>query len=106
MNEKIVTQGICNKCKEIVSTRAAKSHIAKCLNQHIKHASDAFLIKVQWPHKNPIYWLYLSVPFKSKLEDLDDFLRKICHLFPSLSILQHCENMVKRFLLQIIKSTL
>lgn len=77
MNKKIVTQGICSKCKEIVSTRAAKSHITKCLNQDIKDASDAFLIKVQWPHENPIYWLYLSVPFKSKLEDLDDFLRKI-----------------------------
>lgn len=75
MNEKIVTQGICNKCKEIVSSRGAKSHITKCLNQDIKDSSDAFLIKVQWPYKNPIYWLYLSVPFKSKLEDLDLFLR-------------------------------
>ncbi len=76
-NEQIVTKGVCSKCKEIMSTRAAKSHIAKCLNQGIEDSSDAFLIKVQWPHKNPIYWLYLSVPFKSKLEDLDHFLRKI-----------------------------
>ncbi|MBS0272639.1 MAG: hypothetical protein JSR85_08355 [Proteobacteria bacterium] len=77
MNEKIVTKGICNKCKQIVSIRAAKSHITKCLNQDIEDSFDAFLIKVQWPHKNPIYWLYLSVPFKSKLEDLDLFLREI-----------------------------
>lgn len=76
MNEKIVTQGICNKCHDIVSTRSAKSHITKCLNQDIKDSPDAFLIKVQWPHKNPIYWLYLSVPFKSTLEDLDLFLRE------------------------------
>jgi hypothetical protein len=77
MNEKIVTQGICNKCKEIISTRATKSHINKCLNQGSEDVLDAFLVKVQWPHKNPIYWLYLSVPFKSKLEDLDLFLREI-----------------------------
>ena len=57
MNEKIVTKGICNKCKEIISTRAAKSHITKCLNQGIGDSPDTFLIKVQWPHKNPIYWL-------------------------------------------------
>ncbi|MBA3721244.1 MAG: hypothetical protein H0W88_02450 [Parachlamydiaceae bacterium] len=60
-----------------MSTRAAKSHIDKCLNQGIEDSPNAFLIKVQWPHKNPIYWLYLSVPFKSKLEDLDHFLREI-----------------------------
>lgn len=76
MNEKIVTKGICNRCKEIVSTRAAKGHINKCLNQS-GDSLDAFLIKVQWPHKNPIYWLYLSMSFKSKLEDLDLFLREI-----------------------------
>src|SRR5436190_20896411 len=77
MNEKIVTQGICNKCKEITSTRAAKGHINKCLYQGSEDSPDAFLIKVQWPHKNPIYWLYLSVPFKTNLEDLDHFLREI-----------------------------
>lgn len=77
MNEKIVTQGVCNKCNEIISRRAAKSHINKCLNQENKDAPDAFLIKVQWPHTNPIYWMYLSVPFKSRLQDLDLFLRRI-----------------------------
>jgi hypothetical protein len=77
MNEKIVTKGVCNKCKEIVSIRSAKGHITKCLDQEVGSAPDAFLVKVQWPHKNPIYWLYLSVPFKSKLEDLDRFLRDI-----------------------------
>lgn len=75
MDEKIVTKGVCEKCKQIVSTRAAKSHIAKCFTQGID--PDAFLIKVQWPHKNPIYWLYVSMPFKSKLEDLDFLLRDI-----------------------------
>lgn len=77
MNEKIVTKGICNKCKEVISMRGAKSHITKCLNQVIGNSPNAFLVKVQWPHKNPIYWLYLSVPFKSELEDIDLFLRKI-----------------------------
>lgn len=77
MDEKIVTKGVCNKCKEIVSIRTAKGHIAKCLNQGIEDSPNAFLVKVQWPHKSPIYWLYLSVPFKSTLEDLDRFLRKI-----------------------------
>lgn len=76
MNEKIVTKGVCNRCSEIVSTRSAKSHITKCLDQVVGNSPDAFLVKVQWPHKNPIYWLYLSVPFKSKLEDLDLFLRE------------------------------
>lgn len=32
--------------------------------------------KSAWPHKNPIYRLYLSVPFKLKLENLDHFLRE------------------------------
>lgn len=77
MNEKIVTQGICNKCKEIVSTRRAKGHITKCFGQGVGISSDAFLVKAQWPHQKPIYWLYLSVPFKSELEDLDRFLREI-----------------------------
>lgn len=73
-----MTKGVCNKCKEIVSARAAKSHITKCLDPIVGNSPDyAFLVKVQWPHKNPIYWLYLSVPFKSKLEDLDLFLREI-----------------------------
>ena len=77
MNEKIVTQGICNKCKDIVSIRSAKNHINKCLNSENKDTPDAFLLKVQWPHKNPIYWLYLSLPFKLKLEVLDQFLRDL-----------------------------
>lgn len=77
MNEKITTKGICNKCKEIVSTRSAKTHITKCFDQATENTPDAFLVKVQWPHKNPIYWLYLSVPFKSKLGNLDLFLREI-----------------------------
>lgn len=77
MNEKMVTKGVCKKCKEIVSIKTAKRHIAKCFNLDIGDPPDAFLIKVQWPHKNPIYWLYLSVPFKSNLEDLDLFLREI-----------------------------
>jgi hypothetical protein len=77
MNEKIVTKGVCNNCKENVTTGSAKRHIAKCLNQDVKDPSDAFLIKVQWPSKNPIYWLYLTVPFKSKLEKLDYFLRDV-----------------------------
>lgn len=59
-----------------MSTKTAKSHITKCLNQDKEELPNAFLIKVQWPHKNPIYWLYLSVPFKSELEDLDSFLRE------------------------------
>lgn len=75
MTEKIVTKGVCKRCKEVVSTRGAKGHIAKCVPQVIH--PDAYLIKVQWPHKNPIYWMYLSVPFKSELEDLDRFLREI-----------------------------
>lgn len=77
MNEKIVTKGVCNKCKEIISIKAAKSHIAKCLDQAVGISPDVFILKVLWPHKNPIYWLYLSVPFKSRLEDLDLFLRDI-----------------------------
>lgn len=77
MNAKIVTKGVCNKCKAIISTRSAKSHLTKCLNQVVGNSPDAFLVKVQWPPTNPIYWLYLSVPFKSTLEDLDLFLREI-----------------------------
>jgi ribosomal protein L37AE/L43A len=76
MEEKILTKGVCNTCKELLSIRAAKNHIIKCLQQDTKDAPDAFLVKVQWPQRNPLYWLYLSVPYKSKLAALDLFLRK------------------------------
>lgn len=77
MNEKIVTKGICYRCKQLVTKNNAKSHISKCFSLSEAPPVDAFIVKAQWPHKNPIYWLYLSVPFKSKLEDLDHFLREI-----------------------------
>lgn len=76
MNEKIVTKGVCSKCQEIISRSAAKRHISSCFDS-IGNSSNAFLLNIQWPHKKPIYWLYLSVPFKSTLEDLDSFLRDI-----------------------------
>lgn len=77
MDEKNVTKGVCSICNSVVSRAGAKSHINKCLDQVDESATDAFLIKVQWPHKNPIYWLYLSVPFKSTLEKLDSYLRNV-----------------------------
>ncbi len=77
MEEKIVTKGVCTNCKGVVTRAGAKSHINKCLGNSDENSHDAFLIKVQWPHKNPVYWLYLSVPFKSKLVELDQFLRDI-----------------------------
>lgn len=77
MDKKIATKGICNSCKQLVTRNSAKSHINKCFSiGEARTTVDAFLVKVQWPHKNPIYWLYLAVPFKATLEDLDDFLRK------------------------------
>jgi hypothetical protein len=76
MDKKIVTKGICYRCKEVVTKRGAKSHIDKCFSLSEADAANAFLVKAQWPHKNPIYWLYLAVPFKSTLEDLDDLLRE------------------------------
>jgi len=73
-----VTKGICSNCKQLVTKNSAKNHIGKCLSQNSVHKPvDAFLVKVQWPHKNPVYWLYLTVPFKATLEDLDNFLREI-----------------------------
>ncbi len=76
MNKKIVTQGVCNNCKELISKKSAKSHVQECFAQNESYKTDAFLIKVQWPHKNPIYWIYLAVQFKSTLEHIDDFLRE------------------------------
>lgn len=76
MDKKIMTKGICNKCKQLVTKNSAKSHINKCFNLSEAHPVDAFMVKVQWPHKSPIYWLYLSVPFTATLEDLDHFLRE------------------------------
>lgn len=76
MGKKIVTKGICYKCKQLVTKNSAKSHIHKCFNLSEAHPVDAFMVKAQWPHKNPIYWLYLAVPFTATLEDLDDFLRE------------------------------
>jgi hypothetical protein len=77
MDKKIVTKGICYRCKQLVTKKSAKNHINKCFSLVKEHtAVNAFLLKVQWPHKNPIYWLYLAVPFKASLEDLDDFLRE------------------------------
>ncbi|HEV8051628.1 MAG TPA: hypothetical protein VGP47_03970 [Parachlamydiaceae bacterium] len=77
MDKKIVTKGICYRCKQQVTKTSAKSHINKCFNLGDELTdSNAFLVKVQWPHKSPIYWLYLAVPFKATLEQLDEFLRE------------------------------
>jgi hypothetical protein len=76
MNEKIVTAGVCNKCKKIITKNSARSHINKCFGLREVETVDAFLIKVQWPHKNPIYWIYFATPFKFTLEDIDNFLRE------------------------------
>lgn len=77
MSEKTDTQGICQNCKYKVSRTKAKQHIEICFSQNPLEPSqaNAFYVKVQWPHKKPIYWIYLAVPFKSTLSDLDDFLR-------------------------------
>src|SRR5262249_16834882 len=77
MDKKIVTKGICYKWKQLVNKNNAKSHINKCFSQGEASPVDAFLVKAQWPHKNPVYWLYLAVPFKATLENLDNFLRNI-----------------------------
>lgn len=74
MYEKIVTKGSCSKCKLLVTRASASSHIHKCFP--IEHEADAFLVKVQWPHKKPIYWMYMAVQFKATLEDFDNFLRE------------------------------
>lgn len=77
MSEKIDTQGICQNCNQKVNRTKAKEHIEICFAQNPLEPSqaNAFNVKVQWPHKKPIYWIYLAVPFKRTLEDLDDFLR-------------------------------
>ena len=77
MFEKIVTKGICEKCKQLICKNSAKKHIDKCFNIDKKENPNAFQIKIQWPHTNSIYWLYIVVPFKFTLENLDEFLRDI-----------------------------
>ena len=77
MNEKIVTKGVCEKCKQLISKTNAKQHINKCFNLDKENTPNAFQIKIQWPHTNSIYWLYIIVPYKFTLENLDDFLRDI-----------------------------
>lgn len=76
MDKKIVIKGICYKCKQLLTKNSAKNPINKCFNLGGARPVDAFMVKAQWPHKNPIYWLYLAVPFRATLEDFDDFLRE------------------------------
>jgi len=76
VSQKIVTKGICSHCKKLVTRVSAHKHIKACFIESEKSVSS-YLIKAVWPHKNPIYWLYVAVPLKSTLSKLDDFFREI-----------------------------
>lgn len=71
-----MTKGKCAHCGELVTKNSAKKHIEKCFPD-VSEKPNAFIVRVQWPHINPIYWLYLAIPFDSTLNDLDQFLRDI-----------------------------
>ncbi len=76
MSQKIVTEGTCSHCKKLVSKTGALKHIKTCLIEDEKSA-NSFLITAVWPHKNPVYWLYVAVPLSFTLLKLDKFLRDI-----------------------------
>lgn len=78
MLKKTATKGLCSCCNELVSKKSAASHIEKCFFSEGKaNTNGCYIIKIGFPVKNSIYWLYLSAPYGSTLMDLDSFLRKI-----------------------------
>lgn len=80
------SSGICSFCKKKFSKGGIKRHLDSCSARQAaidKQAAKAkskqgktFQIKVEGYYK-PLYWLYLEVPVKATLQDLDSFLRNI-----------------------------
>lgn len=74
MIKRIANKGQCESCKILVSKQSAARHCQKCyfLSSPVG-AVPCFLIKIT--SDSLLYWLYLSVPAKSTLAEIDDFLR-------------------------------
>lgn len=66
-------KGVCAHCNRVYSYKNSFKHIEKCTNNGPSY--NGHLIKIQWPQKSPLQWMYLSVPFFSSLEKLDQLLK-------------------------------
>jgi hypothetical protein len=79
------TPGTCFLCKGTFPKASMTRHLAKCLATHgdaehaaARKAKKATLVHVLVEGKyQPQYWLHLEMPAKTRLEDLDAFLRDI-----------------------------
>ncbi len=66
---RIPLNGLCTRCEKQITKSSAARHLLKCFPPQ----GDSFRIYVGC--KDPIFWVYLSVPRKLELYELDRFLR-------------------------------
>jgi len=71
--------GKCELCKERITKDEAATHLESCAPEHDKKSKAVKLynIRVDSPYTNGIHWLDIEMKAASKLESLDDFLRKV-----------------------------
>src|ERR1700733_11239972 len=71
----ITTKGQCSTCKTVVSNKAARQHLEKCTLLTKKGNNSCYLIRVHGDAK--VFWVYIAIPLKCTLAELDSFLRKL-----------------------------
>lgn len=76
MHKKITTKGVCSHCNNLVTKVSALKHIQQCFTESPSE-QHSYIIKIQWPHKNPYYWIYVAIPLRATLKQFDRFLRDI-----------------------------
>ena len=69
------SSGNCYLCGAVLAKSAMKNHILK-LHGDDKDGQECCLIKIEGMY-NKEYWLYIDIPQKETLEDVDHFLRQI-----------------------------
>ncbi len=80
------SKGKCNLCGKTYSKSGMTRHLQSCTNKKTTTEprapgkklgkAESLVLSVEGRH-NPQYWLYLEMPLKTKLADLDFFLRNI-----------------------------
>lgn len=68
-----IPRGLCTHCNRVISYKNSFKHLERCPNKGTSY--NAHLVKIQWPLKEPLYWMYLSVPYSCSLKKLDQLLR-------------------------------
>lgn len=84
------TEGTCVGCGEKCTLTNGKAHLIKCagilktLHSHAK-IDEGCLARVSWTEQQNTYWMFIAIPKKLSIGDLDEFLRDTwleccCHL--------------------------